>query len=133
VKALLLGLLLQAAASPEAVPPPGPRIVVEPTRLDLGRVLTQRTLTRTVYVRNAGQADLVIERIASSCDCTVAKGYEALVKPGKATSLTVTLETRESVGRVSRTLGIHSNDPTRRLVEVSLEATVVAGPPLERR
>jgi uncharacterized protein DUF1573 len=130
---LLLGLLLQAAASPETSPAPGPRIVVEPTRFELGRVLTQRTLTRTVQVRNVGQADLVIDRVASTCDCTVAKGYESSLKPGQSTSLTVTLDTREHVGPVTRTLAIHSNDPSRRVVEVTVEATVVAGPPPVRR
>jgi hypothetical protein len=127
VSALLLLALLQAAPSPAASPAAAPRIVVDPERVDLGRVLTQRTLTRPVQVRNAGTADLVIEKISSSCDCAVAKGYDPVVKPGASTSLRLTLETRAAAGRLVRSLIVHSNDPSRPKVELRVEATVVAG------
>jgi hypothetical protein len=125
---LLAGLLLGAPASP-APSAAGSRIMVEPTRVDFGRVLTQRTVTRSVQVRNAGQVDLVIERVSSSCDCTVARDYDTVVKPGRSTTLKVSLDTREAPGRVVRSLLIHSNDPTRSQVEVKLEATVVVPGP----
>ncbi|HEX6736671.1 MAG TPA: DUF1573 domain-containing protein [Vicinamibacteria bacterium] len=128
--ALVLAALLQAAtpappASPAATA--GPRIVIDPQRVDLGRVLTRRTLTRPIQVRNAGTADLVIERVTSSCDCAVAKGYESVVKPGRSITLRLSLDTRANPGRVVRSLLVHSNDPTRPQVELRVEATVVAG------
>jgi hypothetical protein len=128
VKALLLLAVLGQAAGAAAPPVSGGgRIVVEPSKIDFGRVLTQRTLNRSVQVRNAGQEDLLIAEVTSSCDCAVARDYDTVVKPGRSTTLRVSLDTRDATGRLTRTLHIRSSDPTRPEVELKVEATVVAG------
>jgi hypothetical protein len=124
---LLAGLLAGATPTPSPAPAAGPRIAIDPLRVDLGRVLTHRTLTRPIHVRNTGPQDLVIERVTSSCDCTVARGYDTVVKPGRSTTLRLSLDTRDTPGRVVRSLVIHSNDPTRPQVELKVEAMVVDG------
>ena len=124
---LLAALLQGATPSPSPATAAGPRIVVDPVRVDLGRVLTRRILTRPIQVRNAGAQDLVIDRVTSSCNCTVAQGYDTVVKPGRSTTLRLSLDTRDTPGRVVRSLLIHSNDPTRPQVELRVEATVVKG------
>jgi hypothetical protein len=127
VRILLLAGLLAATPAPSPAAAAGPRIAVDPLRVDLGRVLTHRTLTRPIQVRNTGPQDLVIERVTSACDCTVVKGYDTVVKPGRSTTLRLSLDTRDKPGRVVRSLVIHSNDPTRPQVELKVEAVVVEG------
>ena len=130
---LLLGVsclvaLLGAASSSLAVDDTarGPRISVSPERFDFGSVLPDQKLTREFVVRNVGAADLLLEKVSTSCGCTVAEGYTSLVKPGKSTVLRVTLSTPPTAGRLQKSVLVRSNDPTRATVELKVEATVGA-------
>jgi hypothetical protein len=48
------------------------------------------------------------------------------VKPGASTHLNVSLQTRTSTGKLQKSVLIKSNDPTKALYELKLEATVAA-------
>jgi hypothetical protein len=111
---------------PEAPPAKAPRIAVEPASFDFGKALPNRTLEKEFYIRNWGSADLAIEAVSTTCGCTVADGWSKLVHPGGNTPLRVKLETRSYSGRVVRKVLIRSNDPAKSLLEVQVEATVVA-------
>ena len=107
-------------------PPKGPRISIEPTSFDFGRAVKNRTLQKEFSIRNFGSEDLVIESVSTTCGCTAALPESKLVKPGGATPLRVTLETRDYSGRVERKVLVRSNDPTTNLLEVTVVATVGA-------
>ena len=106
--------------------PKGPRISIEPASFDFGRAVKNRTLQKEFSIRNFGSEDLVIESVSTTCGCTAALPESKLVKPGGATPLRVTLETRDYSGRVERKVLVRSNDPTTSLVEVTVVATVGA-------
>lgn len=120
--------LLLAATAAVAQPPAGsaraPRISVEPTVFDFGKAQQEKTLEKEFTVRNLGNEDLVIESVSTTCGCTVAEGYSKVIKPGGSTPLRVKLQTRTSVGRLSRSVLIKSNDPAGRPLELKVEATV---------
>ena len=105
-------------------PPKGPRISIEPASFDFGRVVKNRTLQKEFSIRNFGSEDLVIGSVSTTCGCTAALPESKLVKPGGATPLRVTLETRDYSGRVERKVLVRSNDPTTNLAEVTVVATV---------
>ena len=132
-------LLLAAASAPSLALGPGlgddakpaeaqkgARISIEPTSFDFGKALPNKTLTKEFVVKNFGTEDLVIERVTTTCGCTVASGYDKLVKPGGTTNLRVSLETRNSSGRVERKIAVKSNDPEKAIAEVTVIATVRA-------
>jgi len=126
--ALAASALLGAARAPEAKPvpsPKGPRIRVEPAAFDFGRAVPNRTLQKEFTIRNFGSEDLVIEAVTTTCGCTAALTESRTVKPGGATPLRVTFETRNYNGRVEREVLVRSNDPTTGLLKVKVEATVV--------
>ena len=77
-------------------------------------------------IRNFGDADLVLDSVTTSCGCTVAEGYSKVVKPGASTHLQVSLQTRTSVGKIQKSVLIKSNDATKGLYELKLEAIVAA-------
>jgi hypothetical protein len=126
--AFLLGLTLPAAAQDAAAKPPAtaaaPRIAVEPEMFDFGKAQQEKTLEKEFRVRNLGAADLVIEEVVTTCGCTVAEGYAKVVKPGASTPLRVKLQTRNSFGRLARSVLVKSNDPSGRPVEIKVEAQV---------
>lgn len=126
--ALLSASTLLAEAPRPAPAPASPRIAVEPASFDFGKAVRNRTLRKEFTLRNFGNADLVIERVTTTCGCTVAEGYSNVLKPGRSTALRVSLETRSYSGRMTRSVLIKSNDPTNALLEVKVEAAVVEGP-----
>ena len=106
-------------------PPHGPRLSVEPASFDFGKTLPNRTLEKEFNLLNFGDQDLVIEKVATSCGCTVTQLDTKVLKPGASTPLRVKLETRSSQGRILKSVAIRSNDPAKSLFELKLEATVV--------
>lgn len=113
---------------PEAAKPAagGPRLAVEPPSFDFGKAIQQKTLQKEFAIRNLGDADLVLDSVTTSCGCTVADGYSKLVKPGSSTRMLVSLQTRASTGKLQKSVLIKSNDPTKGLYELKLEATVAS-------
>jgi len=126
----LILLVALAAAGPGAddaktVPRTGgARIAVEPSSFDFGKALPNKTLQKEFSIRNFGDADLTIDSVTTSCGCTVAEGYGKVVKPGASTHLQVSLQTRTSTGKIQKSVLIKTNDRTRALYELKLEATV---------
>lgn len=125
--ALLAGLL--APQAPQETPAAtgflgGPRIAVEPARFNFGRVLQGKTVHKEFFIRNFGEQDLVIEGVSTTCDCALALGATRRIPPGGFVPLRVSLKTR-TAGRLVRSVLVKSNDPTRSIVEVRLEATII--------
>ena len=126
VAALAAAVLLTVVAGAEEQKPAGPRIRVEPESFDFGRVLQDKTLRKAFTIRNFGDADLAIEDVSSSCDCTAAQPEANLVAPGGSTSLRIELRTRRSSGRLERQVVVRSNDANTPLLSITLSATVEA-------
>jgi len=113
--------------SPQPKPsgsPIGPRIAVEPVSFDFGAALPNKTLTKEFLIRNFGSSDLVIESVSTTCGCTVGQLDTRTLKPGMAVPLRVSLETRSYSGALQRAVLIRSNDPTKALLEVRVQAQV---------
>jgi hypothetical protein len=125
--AFLVALALPVAAQDEAAKTAtaaAPRIAVEPEGFDFGKAQQEKTLEKEFRIRNLGAADLVIEDVVTTCGCTVAEGYSKVVKPGSSTPLRVKLQTRNSFGKLARSVLVKSNDPSGRPVEIKVEAQV---------
>jgi hypothetical protein len=119
--------LAPGSAAHAAEPAKGPRIAAEPTVFDFGKVLAQKTLHKEFVLRNFGTEDLDIERVSTTCGCTVAEEPPKLIKPGQSAVLKIKFETRTYSGRVERKILIQSNDPVKNPLELKIQATVVAG------
>jgi Protein of unknown function (DUF1573) len=122
--ALALSVAAQDADRPAAATGPAPRIAVEPESFDFGKAQQEKTLEKEFRVRNLGAADLVIADVVTTCGCTVAEGYSKVVKPGGSTPLRVKLQTRNTLGKLARSVLVKSNDPSGRPLEIKVEAQV---------
>lgn len=123
----LVGLVLALAAlgGPSASAADGPRLVIEPESFDFGEALPQRTLAKEFRLSNQGDEDLRIEKVATSCGCTVVGTYDAVIAPGRATTIRVSLDTRDDRGPLRRRVLVRSNDPGRQPRVIELAVTVV--------
>jgi hypothetical protein len=57
-----------------ATPSPRPKVTVAPRRLDFGKVLRNRSVTRTVTITNTGKVDVVMHIIPPEAPFTVVPG-----------------------------------------------------------
>lgn len=115
-----------SAATPAAAGVSGPKISVEPEIFDFGKALQNKELKKQFVIRNIGTEDLVIERVTTTCGCTVADGYAKVVKPGESTNMEVRLQTRTLKDRIERKVLVRSNDVTRDPLELKVQVTIVA-------
>ncbi len=108
-----------------------PRIEVTPAFKDLGDV-TEEGFNYTFTVSNRGTKELVIDRVSTSCGCTLATIESELITPDASTDLLVTFNPKLMVdeeirGKVSRIIFIRSNDPENPELEIKITANVVEG------
>jgi len=129
VRARLAGWALLAALAAPAAAAAGPRLAVEPESFDFGEARQERTLTKEFRLVNIGDQELVIERLSTSCGCTVVESGATTLGPGGSTSLRVEMQTRKERGPVVRTVLVQTNDSERPRVRIELRATVVAPGP----
>ena len=131
-RALILGAVLLTvgarAGEEKEKPAPAARIKAEPASWDFGRAFPNQRLRKEFRLRNVGGRELVIEKVSTTCGCTVAEGYDRTVPPGGSTPLVVSLETRQSSGRIEKRVAIRSNDPETPILEIAVAATVVPAP-----
>lgn len=107
--------VLAAPTAPAAKPhapaaQSGPRLEIEPGEWDFGNAAPGETLLHDFTLKNTGNRDLVLGRIASACACAAAVVGTEVVPPDGETVLRVTLETRDYRGILERWLTITSND-----------------------
>lgn len=126
VLAFAIAFSMSARAAEKAASDPGPRIAVEPASFDFGKALANRTLKKEFTIRNIGSADLVIDRVTTSCGCTAALLDDKLVKPGQSAALRVELQTLGNPGRLERKILLRSNDENHDPLEIRVQVNVVA-------
>jgi len=107
----------------------GARLVVDPPSFDFGSALAGRALHKEFVLRNIGGAPLVIDKVSTTCGCTVASGYDTRLAPGGRTVLRVTFTTPpRPLGRTEKSVLVKSNDAAQPILEIKVAATVVAPP-----
>ncbi len=131
---LLAGLCLtqtkQEPAQPEPASPPAistdrlPRLVVESSSVALGTVREGQVYEISFQLSNAGHADLRIEKVLSSCACTVARLETAKLAPSETVTLFATFDTTDLNGRKLESIEVLSNDPTNPRTVLSIDAHI---------
>jgi hypothetical protein len=114
----------------------GPAISLEPAFLDLGVLEHYQQETRNVVISNIGDDVLRIDRIESTCGCTVAELENDVLEPGEQTTLTVTFDSQKFEGPQAKSIVIFSNDPASPELEYEILADVhvpvLVDPPTKR-
>jgi len=131
------------------LPDERPVLVVEPSKMDLGMVsITERQINASFTVRNAGQSDLTVTGMETTCGCTTAvletsqgtspvfgggptedrSDWSAVLAPGEEALLVATFDLMfhgpDATGRFQRGISVISDDPLNSRIDVSLVVEV---------
>ena len=115
----VLALVLVAASATAQ-----PRIVVDEPAVDLGEVFEEPLYGLVFIVKNAGDADLAIAQIRSTCGCTTAR-FDRVIPPGGQGEIVVEIDGgKVMVGSFVKKAAVLSNDPDNPQVMLSITGTV---------
>lgn len=136
----------------ESAPIDAPRIVFEQTSRDLGRVSQKNGEAFVLFAfKNEGRTDLIINKLSTSCGCTLASiiyrgeegpvftmpghgkenpdGWSVAIAPGEEAQVKVYYDPnahgkqKEDVLAVTRTVSVFSNDPVDFEKQIKIELT----------
>lgn len=126
---------------------PAPRIAADHEATEFGTIFRGEVLHTTFTLANRGTADLAIQKITNSCQCTASRftidgkawSKEELVDgrnlgvlaPGEEALLEVTMRTASALvpGKdtaVKKEISVYSNDPERGVFNLALKATMIS-------
>lgn len=111
---LLLLLAITATAQTKA-----PKLVLETSEHNLGRIKEGSKVSHTFTLKNEGTADLLIESVSTSCGCTTS-AFDQVIPAGKAGKVTL-IVTPGEVGTYTRYATVYTNDPQRAEFQLALK------------
>lgn len=118
------------AESPATHPAqPVPRAVTPFTSFNFGDVYSGEVISQIFVVRNAGDADLQITDFVAGCGCEAIHA-DRVIPPGKEGTAVVEVQTISQMGDTVKTATLHTNDPQRPRIILTLIANVLRGRPL---
>lgn len=118
-------LLFASAALAQATKP---RAVFKETKHDFGKVKQGDVVTHEFVFTNEGGAELVVEKVETTCGCTAALVSEKKIGPGKEGRIKTTFDTRGYSGKLTRYIYFSSNDGDSPRRELGLVADIEVPP-----
>ena len=121
----------QPAVEPEkgAVPEPAddksPKIRFEKLIHDFGKISPRTTKLCEFEFTNVGEGLLKIDKIKSTCGCTVPELKKKQYYQGESGTIKVQYRPGDSAGITRKRLFVHSNDKTSSKVTLTIKATIV--------
>ena len=127
VAGLVIAQEAPKAEAPKKEAASGPRPVIEIPKMrhDFGDVYEADKFEYTFVVRNKGKADLVIQDVKPGCGCTVAN-FDKVIPPGGEGSIELVLDGTRVHGEFTKTAQVHSNDPDRPELTLTIAGKKVA-------
>lgn len=83
------------------------------------------TMSHAFRFQNVGNGPLTLEVVETTCKCTVGELKEDSILPGNETDVTLTWEPVEYARDFRQEATIHTNDPDRRVIVLSIVGTVM--------
>lgn len=102
----------------------GPRIAVPTAMFDFGKVTEGDQLTHVFTLKNEGNAKLTLDRVRTSCGCTVANLKAKELAPGASTELEVKFDTAGRHGQNRKVVTIESNDSKSPRTQIEVRADI---------
>jgi predicted small lipoprotein YifL len=125
IRTPLLFLLILLTGSLTACGGKAPQISIEPALQNLG-TQPQQLIDLVYTVKNNGNADLVIEKVSVSCECTTAELEKNTIPPGESAELRVKFDPAEDnlFGDIQRIIYLRSNDPEKPEAEAEFRVII---------
>jgi hypothetical protein len=126
ITSMLISLVLSGQAQPPAKSDntPGPKIVLEPKSLDLGKIKQGTVKSIELGLINGGEGTLEIRQVQPSCGCTAALVSKKTLAPGEKGIVSITFNSTNFRGKVEKHVAISSNDPATPYVDFAFTADI---------
>ena len=99
-----------------------PKIEVEKTEFDFGKILQGEVVSYTFHFTNTGNAPLIITSVEKSCGCTTSDFPREPIDPGQGGDIKVTYDSMGHFGFQSKTVIVYANTvPSQTAVRVKAE------------
>jgi hypothetical protein len=118
------------AQQPTAAPasqPSLPKVVMPFTSYSFNDVYRGEVVSQIFIIKNAGTADLIIKDFTVSCSCEVVE-WDKVIPPGKEGKARIELNTALAIGGSIRTATLHTNDPERPSIVLTIIVNVLSNP-----
>ena len=123
-KAILFILLIFAPLALSAQVS-GPMISFDMETIDYGDITKGSNGIRTFTFENTGDAPIEIQRVRSSCGCTIPKKPDAPIEPGKKGEITVKYDTNR-LGVFRKTITVNTNVSNAAIIALKIKGNVLA-------
>lgn len=104
--------------------PPKPQIKIEEPVFDFGTVPQGAKVTHEFALKNTGDGELSIQRVAPACGCTAASVDGNSLAPGQQGRVRVELDTADFSGEKVKLVRLFTNDPENPSSTVTLKGVI---------
>lgn len=101
-----------------------PRLQIESAVYNFGTARQGDKVTTTFKLKNAGTAELLIQRVVAACGCTSTTPGKEKLAPGESTDIKVTFDTTGFTGEKLKTVRVFSNDPDQPAAVLTIQGVV---------
>ncbi len=102
-----------------------PRLNVPESFHSFGQIYRGEKVSHRFLLRNEGEAELEIQKVRASCGCTAAAPSQKVVPPGGEAYVEVTFDSRNFLGKITKTVTVSTNDPLEPVHTLTLEAHIL--------
>ena len=103
----------------------GPAIEFTDSVVDYGSIEQGSDGIRIFTFTNTGDEELIIQKVYSSCGCTIPKKPEAPIAPGEEGEIQVKYDTNR-VGPIRKTVTVNSNATDQKTVAIKIKGNVTS-------
>jgi hypothetical protein len=101
-----------------------PRLKLDLTALDFGKITNGSTAVREVPFTNNGKKELTINSLQGNCSCVKAVAAKRTLKPGESGTISVTFSPQDRSGTQTKAVTVYSNDPQNPVTRITISAYV---------
>ncbi|MBX7143738.1 MAG: DUF1573 domain-containing protein [Oligoflexia bacterium] len=123
-RALLALLLVGPEVSLAESVPPKPQLKIEEPVFDFGTVVQGTTVTHEFAIKNLGDGELDIQRVAPACGCTAATVDGNSLAPGQQGRVRVELDTADFSGEKIKLVRLFTNDPENPSSTITIKGVI---------
>ncbi|MRR57762.1 MAG: DUF1573 domain-containing protein [Deltaproteobacteria bacterium] len=102
-----------------------PRLTFDNPAFDFGKVTQGKTVEHAFTFRNTGDAPITIQRVGSSCGCTVATPSSQVIHPGKSGEIKAAFDSSDFRGEVTKEVFVYTANPQKPSHTLTMKGMVV--------
>jgi len=101
------------------------QLTFDHSSFDFGKVTQGKKVEHVFTFRNKGDAPVTIQRVGSSCGCTVATPSTRVVPPWKSGELKASFDSSDFSGPVSKEVFVYTTDPQKPALTLTMKGIVI--------